>query len=60
MHWPRSPGKCAEGSAPAATGALTLAGVLSVAGVIGSSDRRLKHGLTQHGRLDQHVADKPA
>jgi hypothetical protein len=28
-------GKCAERSAPAATGALTLVGLLSVAGVIG-------------------------
>jgi hypothetical protein len=35
MHRPRPPGKCAEGSAPAATGALTLVGLLSAAGVIG-------------------------
>jgi hypothetical protein len=35
MHLTLPASKCAERSAPAATGALTLVGLLSVAGVIG-------------------------
>jgi len=38
MHRPRLPGKCAEGSAPAATGALTRAAMLSAAGMLSAAD----------------------